>query len=431
MNMATGEWAARVTVMGVCLDSTSYQALSDFMAGVPEAVITGNVDHYSSAEREVGRALDIPHVEREVGRALDLPHTRICFIDYDRNNEEAIRITERLRSEYPHAHVFAVSSNSQPQGIIAAMRAGCAEYLSKPMRQEQVLDGMARVEANQKKRTRSRAHGKVITLVGAKGGTGVTSLALHLALELAHEGKRKCVLVDQHPALGDASLYLGTGRHQYSFFELANDSERLDEELLQGFLLRHDSGLHLLDSPEIVDAIHGAPPSAVEHTLAFLADLYQFVVVDCPPGLTDATLSSIAQSEQIAIVMTAELPSVRNSVRYIEYLSKLGYTSSSIHVVLNRYSKKGPLSDERIEKALGREISLRVPNSYNEVIQAINAGAPISVGKKSDFGAAIQKWAHELVSNGVGNDRIQATAPDKLSVETKGQIGGFRALFGK
>ncbi len=429
--MATGEWAARVTVMGVCLDSTSYQALSDFMAGVPEAVITGNVDHYSSAEREVGRALDIPHVEREVGRALDLPHTRICFIDYDRNNEEAIRITERLRSEYPHAHVFAVSSNSQPQGIIAAMRAGCAEYLSKPMRQEQVLDGMARVEANQKKRTRSRAHGKVITLVGAKGGTGVTSLALHLALELAHEGKRKCVLVDQHPALGDASLYLGTGRHQYSFFELANDSERLDEELLQGFLLRHDSGLHLLDSPEIVDAIHGAPPSAVEHTLAFLADLYQFVVVDCPPGLTDATLSSIAQSEQIAIVMTAELPSVRNSVRYIEYLSKLGYTSSSIHVVLNRYSKKGPLSDERIEKALGREISLRVPNSYNEVIQAINAGAPISVGKKSDFGAAIQKWAHELVSNGVGNDRIQATAPDKLSVETKGQIGGFRALFGK
>jgi len=431
MNMATGEWAARVTVMGVCLDSTSYQALSDFMAGVPEAVITGNVDHYSSAEREVGRALDIPHVEREVGRALDLPHTRICFIDYDRNNEEAIRITERLRSEYPHAHVFAVSSNSQPQGIIAAMRAGCAEYLSKPMRQEQVLDGMARVEANQKKRTRSRAHGKVITLVGAKGGTGVTSLALHLALELAHEGKRKCVLVDQHPALGDASLYLGTGRHQYSFFELANDSDRLDEELLQGFLLRHDSGLHLLDSPEIVDAIHGAPPSAVEHTLAFLADLYQFVVVDCPPGLTDATLSSIAQSEQIAIVMTAELPSVRNSVRYIEYLSKLGYTSSSIHVVLNRYSKKGPLSDERIEKALGREISLRVPNSYNEVIQAINAGAPIPSGKKSDFGAAIQKWAHELVSNGVGNDRIQATAPAKLSVETKGQIGGFRALFGK
>ena len=409
--MATVESLGRVAVIAVCLDPTSYQALSHFMAGVPGAVIIGNLDHYAG-------------VEREVGRALDLPHTRICFMDYDQNTEEALWITERLRSEYPDVYTFAVSSYSEPEGIIAAMRAGCAEYLSKPVQHERVLDGLARVEAKQKKRTRSIVRGKVITLVGAKGGTGVTSLALHLALELAHEGKRKCVLVDQHPALGDASLYLGTRRHQYSFYELANNRDRLDEELLQGFLLHHNSGLHLLDSPEMADAIHGSPPSAVEHTLAFLADTYQFVVVDCPPGLTDGTLESIAQSEQVAIVMTPELPSVRNSVRYIEHLSKLGYSSSSIHVVLNRYSKKGPLSDDSIEKALGREISLRVPNSYNEVIQAINTGAPISSGNKSDFGAAIQKWAHELASNGTGNDKIQAMAAAKPR-------RGMRALFGR
>ncbi len=431
--MDTREWSAKVVVMGVCLDPTSYQALSDLMAGVPGAVNIGNLDHYGSAEREVGRALDIPHVERELGRALDIPHTRICFIDYDQNREEAIRITERLRSEYPDVPMFAVSSSSDPQGIIAAMRAGCAEYLAKPIQQVQVLDGLTRVEAKQKKKARSRVRGKVITLIGAKGGTGVTSLALHLALELAHEGKRKCILVDQHPALGDASLYLGTGRHQYSFYELANSSDRLDEELLQGFLLHHFSGLHLLDSPEMVDAIHGAPPSAVEHTLAFLANIYQFVVVDCPPGLTDGTLASIAQSEQVVIVMTAELPSVRNCVRYIEHLSKLGYAAASIHVLLNRYSKKGSLSDDRIEKALGREISLRVPNSYNEVIQAINAGTPISSENKSEFGSAIRNWAHELIRNGAGNDSIQGTAAAaaKPRVETNALFGGMRALFGK
>src|SRR6266705_3211617 len=94
-----------------------------------------------------------------------------------------------------------------------------------------------------------------------------------------------------------------------------------------------------------------------------------------------------------------KLPSLRNAVRYIEYLAKLGHSSSSIHIVLNRYSKKALLTDERIEKALGRAISLRVPNSYNEVIRAINAGAPIFPGNKSDFGGAIQKWAHELASS--------------------------------
>jgi len=396
--------------MAVCLDATSYEALSHFMAGVPGVVIVGNLDHY------VG-------VEREIGRALDLAQTRICFIDYDRNTEEAIWVTERLRSEYPDVHSFAVSAYSEPEAIIAAMRAGCAEYLQKPVQHERVLDGLARVEAKQKKRARSTVRGKVVTLVGSKGGTGVTSLALHLALELAHERKRKCLLVDQHPALGDASLYLGTGRHQYSFYELASNADHLDEELLRGFLLHHNSGLDLLDSPETVDAIHGASPSTVEHTLAFLADTYHFVIVDCPPGLTDGTRACISQSEQVAIVMTAELPSVRNTVRYIEHLSKLGYSSSSIHVVLNRHSKKGPLSDDRIEKALGRAISLRVPNSYNEVIRAINSGAPISSGNKSDFGAAIQRWADELASSD-GSNKNKALAASQTAF-------GMKALFSR
>ncbi len=407
--MGTVERSARVAAMAVCLDQSSYEALSHFVAGVPGAVIMGNLDHYAG-------------VEREVGRALDLAHTRICFIDYDRNTEEAVWVTERLRSEYPDVHTFAVSVYSEPEAIIAAMRAGCAEYLLKPVQHERVLDGLARVESKQKKKARSTVRGKVITLVGAKGGTGVTSLALHLALELA-QGKRKCLLVDQHPALGDASLYLGTGRHQYSFYELASNADHLDEELLRGYLLHHNSGLDLLDSPEAVDVIHGASPSTVEHTLAFLAETYHFVIIDCPPGLTDGTRACISQSEQVAIVMTAELPSVRNTVRYIEHLSKLGYSSSSIHVVLNRHSKKGPLSDDRIEKALGRAISLRVPNSYNEVIRAINSGAPISSGNKSDFGAAIQRWADELASSD-GSNKNKALAASQTAF-------GMKALFSR
>ena len=407
--MPTVEKSARIAVMAVCLDTTSYEALSHFMAGVPGAVIIGNLDHY------VG-------VEREVGRGLDLAHIRICFIDYDRNTEEAIWVTERLRSEYPDVHSFAVSAYSEPEAIIAAMRAGCAEYLLKPVQHERVLDGLARVESKQKKKARSGARGTVITLIGAKGGTGVTSLASHLALELSQQGKRKCVLVDQHAVLGDASLYLGTPRHQYSFYELANNGDRLDEELLKGFLLHHSSGLHLLDSPEAVDAIHGAAPSAVEHALAFLADSYQFVVVDCPPGLTDGTRACISQSDQVAIVMTAELPAVRNTVRYVEHLSRLGYTSKSIHIVLNRYSKKGPLSEDRIERALGREISLRVPNSYNEVIRSINTGAPISSGGKSDFGNAIQQWAHDLAGSN-GNSKVKAAAAAQSGVAIKSLLG--------
>lgn len=409
--MPISETPTRVAVTGVCLDPASFRALSNLIPTVPGAVMRGNLDHY------VG-------VEREIVRVLDLASIRVCVIDYDQNTEEAIWLTERLRSEYPEVHLFALSADSEPERIISAMRPGCAEYLLKPMERDRVLEAFARAEAMQKEKNRSKMRGKVITLLGAKGGTGVTTLALHLAMELADEGRRKCILVDQHLALGDASLYLGTGRHQYSFYELASNRDRLDEELLKGFLLHHSSGLHLLDSPEAVDTIRGASPSAVEQTLAFLADTYQFVVVDSPPGLTEGTLACIGQSDQIVIVMTAELPSVRNTVRYIDHLMKLGHNANSLRIVLNRYSKKGPLSDDRIEKTLGRAVSLRVPNSYNEVIRAINTGVPITSGNKSDFSAAIRKWAQELTVR-AGNDKVKVKV-----VAAAHPRGGVQALFG-
>jgi pilus assembly protein CpaE len=379
--MAVADGPIRLALTGVCLDPMTYKTLSHILMGVPGATAVGNFERYVGAEREVGRA-----VERA--------QNRICVIDYDQNHDEAIWVTERLHAEAPDIYIFAASAYPEPERIIAAMRAGCAEYLLKPLQNERVLDGVARVEAKQKERVRSKVRGKIVTLLGAKGGTGVTSLALHLALELA-TGGRKCLLVDQHPSLGDVSLYLGAGRHQYGFYELASNTDRLDEELLQGFLLTHESGLHLLDSPESYEAAHYAPPAAVEQTLTFLAETYAYIVVDCPPGLSDATLACVAQSDQVAVVLTAELPAIRNAVRYNEHLAKIGYNVDNIHLVLNRHSKKGPLTDEKVEKALQRPISLRVPNCYDEVIRAINTGKPIT-GDKSGYSAAIQKWARDL-----------------------------------
>ena len=398
----------KIALITVGLDPLTYRTLSHFMSVIPSAGIAASIDTYSGAEWEVGRS----------GEQSAM---RVCFIDYDLDPEQAIRVTERLRADYPDVHVFALSSYSDPERIIVAMRAGCAEYLLKPLQIERVQEGLARVEAKQKDKSRSRVRGRVITLIGAKGGTGVTSLALHLALQLAGQSKRKCLLIDQHESLGDASLYLGAGRHRYSFYELANNTDRLDQELLQGFLLQHGSGVHVLDSPDSTEAVHSAPTAALERTLAFLAETYPHVIIDCPPGLTPSTMACLSQSDQIGIVMTAELPCVRNAVRYLEQLERVQYPGT-VEIILNRYTKRSPLSDERIEKALNRKISLRVPNNYNEVIRAINAGEPISSGR-SDFGAAIQKWAGEVIASDARKNGGRSVGP--------AQGAGGWSLFGK
>src|SRR5579859_4664 len=408
VNMSHAGDRMKIAVITVGLDPLTYRTLAHLMSGVPSAAMAGSIDTYSGAEWEVSR----------VG---DQAAMRVCFIDYDQDPEQAIRATERLKADHPDVHLFAISSHSDPERIIVAMRAGCAEYLLKPLQMDRVQEGLTRVEARQKEKARSKVRGRMITLLGTKGGTGVTSLALHLALELTGQSQRKCLLVDQHEALGDASLYLGTGRHRYSFYELANNTDRLDQELLQGFLLQHGSGLNVLDSPESMDVVHNAPVASIERTMMFLAETFAYVVVDCPPGLTASTMACLSQSDQVGIVMTAELPCVRNAVRYLEQIERLQYPGT-VQIILNRYCKRGPLSDERIEKALNRKISLRIPNSYNEVIRAINAGEPIASGK-SEFGAAIRNWAREVIAAAQSKNGPRVAPPSQ-------RAGGW-SIFGK
>jgi pilus assembly protein CpaE len=355
---------------------------------------------------------------REVMRMLEQFHHRVCVVDFD-DAETGARVSQRLHDGCDSSvSIFAISNDSHPDAIIKAMRSGCSEYLVKPLRADQILDALVQVEARRQGKLVGQK-GRVVTLIGAKGGTGVTSLALHLALNLVQRHEQKCLVVDQHPALGDLALYLGLGRHQYSFYELVHNMDRLDADLLQGFLLQHSSGLNVMDSPEAIHAFPSAASDAIEHTLAFLAENYQFVIIDCPPGLSDDTCAAIRQSERLAIIITPELPAIHNAIRAIEYLTGLHYPDENIDIVLNRTSRKGALNDREIEASLHRPVAVRIPNNYELMVNAINAGTPIDFSHKSDMAAPLDAWADLLIGE-------QPTATAK---ESKGSRG-LLSLFG-
>ncbi|HVO78936.1 MAG TPA: AAA family ATPase [Candidatus Bathyarchaeia archaeon] len=375
----------RLGVLCINMDPSSRASLEMMVAQTPGAHVVDNVD------RRI--------VPREVMRMLDMFQYRVCIIDFDDGVEECCRVSEHLRTNCDNTvTLIAASTDSSPESIIAAMRAGCSEYLVKPFDPDRVSSALAHVAARRHVRGDESATGRVITIMGAKGGSGATSLALHLGLHLVSRHNQKCLLIDQHPALGDVSLYLGlTRRHQYSFYELVSNTDRLDNELLQGYLLQHESGLHVLDSPEVIDNYPHPAPEAIEHTLAFLADSYQFVLIDCPPGMTEDTCAAIRQSDRTSIVITPELPAIRSAVRTIQYLVSMHYPEDSIDIVLNRESKNNVLGDQEIEAALQRPIAVKIPNNYGEMARAINAGTPVPLDRNPKLSLAFDRWADRLV----------------------------------
>ena len=371
-----------IGVLCINVDPVSRESLEVLVAQTPGAHVVDNVDRLVTP--------------REVMRMLDQFQHRVCVIDFD-EGEDSSRIAHKLHAGCGNAvTLIAASSQSGPDQIISAMRAGCSEYLVKPFQADRVLEAISHVESLGQGKLPGQK-GRVVTLIGAKGGTGVTSLAVHLALSLVQRHQKSCILVDQHPALGEIALCLGLGRHQYSFYELVHNMDRLDSELLQGFLLQHHSGLAVLDAPQAMQAFRDTPGDAIEHTLAFLADNYQFVIVDCPPGLSEDTCAAVRQSDRLAIIITPELPAIHNAIRSIEYLTGLHYPGENIDIVLNRHSGRNTLHDREIESSLRRNISVKVPNNYAQIVSAINSGTPIDRSHRSDLPDAFDAWADRLV----------------------------------
>ncbi|HVO71495.1 MAG TPA: hypothetical protein VMT24_15705, partial [Aggregatilineaceae bacterium] len=150
---------------------------------------------------------------------------------------------------------------------------------------------------------------------------------------------------------------------------------------------------------------------------AFLAENYQFIIIDCPPGVTDDSAAAIRQSSHLAVVITPELPAVRNALRWVEYLISLHYPESCIDIVLNRHIKNSPLRDEEIEAALRRPIAVKIPNAYEDVARAINTGVPLGQGHNTGLLSAFDRWADRLV----GEAPVEQSKPQ----DSRGWFGLF------
>ncbi len=327
---------------------------------------------------------------------LGSPNPDICLIDFDKDRRGAAIIAERIHTALPDTAVFAVSSQTHPDAILEAMRAGCGEYLIKPIDREQLVKAVARIGARRRdKQEQSRA--QLLAFMGAKGGCGTTTLVTQFGALLSSSFARSCLLLDLHPDFGDAALYLKLTKSRFHFFELLENTDRLDADFLQSFVMRHSSGLDLIPAPEGSVASRDAlPPGALNHTLGFLRARYEFILADLPPSLNEENLTLIRDCDQLYLVTVAEVSAVRNVVRQMEYFADKDIPKEKIRVILNRHHKKNVVSDAQIEKALEQKIFWRVPNQYPQVVKTIHEGDPVAQLSSSEVTRSLEAWAESV-----------------------------------
>src|ERR1035437_2159063 len=361
-------------VFSVCADESVVTAATAASSKVSGAHFAGEFRDYITSEKR-------PQFSASFKSAASC----VALIDFDRDPELAIQTTERLHQIFlKKISIVGIGAQLDAGILLRAVRNGCTEFLTKPVDPEDLVAALTRFHAVMAVDPRAQSGiGRVIAFFGAKGGVGTPMLPVHLAIHLVRQHGKKTLLIDHKPQLGHVALYLGLKDTQYHFDELLRNADRLDSELLNGFVVRHRSGLDVIASPEMSGGPHEPKSDQLEHVMDFLRREYDYVLIDSSVAFQASKASIIDQADEIYIVSTPDVAALRDLARLVENLSLSESATSKLRVVVNRSTATDSVTSEQIEKAVRFPISISVPNNYFELLRAINDGEPIPPQRRS------------------------------------------------
>lgn len=321
----------------------------------------------------------------------------LIFFHLDPDPLAVIGVIDQTAARFPAIALIALSHDTDPQAILAPIRAGCDQFVCEPIDAADLAAAVGRVTS---KRLLTRAKSRCIGVMGASGGAGTTTIACNLALEIGHMTDRPCALVDLDFQFGDVAVNFDADP-KYSFYDLAGSSGQIDRTMLAGVMTELPCNIHLLSRPQRVEQSQAMTGDAVHHAIDVLKSAYESVVVDMPRHLDPCTMSALGQSDLVVIVCQLLVPSIRNAIRLYETLSHAGVPDDRMEVVLNRGdSGGGRITTDDLEEAIKKPIFATIPNDYQFVARSLDFGRPIaSMDRTSAIRSAIGKMARRIVGD--------------------------------
>jgi pilus assembly protein CpaE len=306
------------------------------------------------------------------------------IVDLSGDPEGAIKAVEKAKQAAPDLFVIVSNFHADGETVIASMRAGANEFLLQPLKRTEFRDAMARLERAPKHAVAGESKlGKLYTFIGAKGGIGATTLAVNFAAVLAQR-KLSTVLIDLDWVGNDAAMQLGASP-QYTLMEVAENLDRMDQALFEGFVTRDPLGFFLVGPPDALEHHGHFSDHMFREFATFLVDKYDAIVVDGGRAVSNEVVMAAAQvSAAVFIVIDQEFPSIRNAQRYITYLMRMGFNQDQIRIVVNRYTKKVTATTatlEQIQQTLNQQVFHGIPPSP-AVIAAINKARPFVANRE-------------------------------------------------
>lgn len=287
------------------------------------------------------------------------------------------------------------------------MRRGVSEYLVPPFAPLQAVQAFTTLYADPS----SPFVGRQIAFCGAKGGVGASTLAHNIAHAISERLMTNAVLVDLDLPFGTAGLDFNQDPIQ-GIADALSQPDRLDPVLMERMMARCGERLSLFAAPATLDQDYDISVEAFEEVTQKIRGAAPFIVLDLPHVWTGWTRKILLSSDDLVIVATPDLASLRNAKNMIDLVRRARPNDAPPRLVLNQVGLPGrpeiPVKD--FGEALGLTPSLVMPFDAKLFGQAANNGQMIAeVGPKSKAAEAIDLLAQQI-------SRRDPPAPQKTSL---------------
>jgi len=292
----------------------------------------------------------------------------VIFCGISSPPERSLRTIEALLDVLPETPVIAYARNEAVEVVRQSMLAGARDFLIVPATVERLIESIQSVlESEERKRLRLSGQAKglgpkglVVTVFGAKGGVGKTTLATNLGVALASNLGQSVVLVDADNSFGDVADMLELPAER-SIVEFARDLETMERGNVDECLQKHDSGLWVLPAPRDALQWRSVTADSLRAIVHLLASRFDIVLIDTMAMLNDLSLAALEEANMVLWVTSTDFSSINNSLAGLESLRQISYPDGRIRLVLNVTSSDNGVRPAKIEEALKREFFWSVP----------------------------------------------------------------------
>jgi pilus assembly protein CpaE len=334
----------------------------------------------------------------------------VFLINMEEPVARAIQTIEMLGSAAPKAAIVVYSSLADAASVRRAMVAGARDYLIKPLRPEDVNRAVYGILEQEERRRLQQdgdqsepvARGTVVTIFGAKGGIGKTTIATNLSTALVNTTQANVALVDMDTRFGDVAIMMDIAV-EHSIADLGRRIDQLDRESIKDSLARHHTGVSILPAPLHPTEWRDLTPQHIERIVDLLAQGYDWVVIDTPGTFNEIIAATLEIGDIILLVTSMDIASIKDTALALEMLRAADISEDKVKLVINHSTSANSLREEDVERVLEYSVTWRIPHDYN-VASANQLGIPIVTAKPyARASRAIMDLAYDL--SGVSRER--------------------------